>query len=355
MLKSCGVTPLRRGWLVALLVAAQLALLGAMAGKREYIRAYGTELYLRTAPLDPRDPFRGDFVRLDYALSTVHPRQTRGQVAAHREQRDYPVFARLAPGPGGIYALDYLTDARPDGGPFLKGRIQSSWDSWRGAGIKVRYGIEQYYVQQGEGRRIEQQRGGRDQVQVPMEVRIALGADGTAVLKDFRWSALGIQLELLRFNRRGPDGRALAPAQPLSPRVRLSLHNVADRPLRLADPAAPCAVRLEPVSWAAQRYRPADERCDAQPPPAAGLTLAPGASHSLELELGAPPWRVFEGDGATPREIGALDNPAQFRLVYRSLDPTDAGESAGSGVAAATNPWHGELPSRAFTAFGQVD
>jgi uncharacterized membrane-anchored protein len=42
-----------------------------MAAEREYIVLTGKTVYLRTAPIDPNDPFRGQFVRLNYEISTI--------------------------------------------------------------------------------------------------------------------------------------------------------------------------------------------------------------------------------------------------------------------------------------------
>jgi uncharacterized membrane-anchored protein len=53
-------------WLPVAVVVMQVAMLGFMAGEREWIAKMGTRISLRTAPIDPRDPMRGDYVRLDY-------------------------------------------------------------------------------------------------------------------------------------------------------------------------------------------------------------------------------------------------------------------------------------------------
>ena len=50
----------RLPWIVA---ALQIVLLAFMAGEREWVARTGTPVVLRTAPIDPRDPMRGDYVR----------------------------------------------------------------------------------------------------------------------------------------------------------------------------------------------------------------------------------------------------------------------------------------------------
>ena len=53
-------------WFPVVVVVAQVGVLGFMAGEREWVAKTGTEISLRTAPIDPRDAMRGDYVRLDY-------------------------------------------------------------------------------------------------------------------------------------------------------------------------------------------------------------------------------------------------------------------------------------------------
>ena len=52
-------------------IAFQLLVLGYIAGQREWILRTGRTVWLRTAPIDPRDVMRGDYVRLDYEVAHV--------------------------------------------------------------------------------------------------------------------------------------------------------------------------------------------------------------------------------------------------------------------------------------------
>ncbi len=334
--------------LVLGLVCCQLLVLAYMAGSRETIRRYGQQIYLRTAPVDPRDPFRGEFVRLNYPMSTIHERDLRGEVSRHRDEKGYPVYALLKAGDQGLYQLDYVTDHKPQQGLFLKGRISPDWRSRGGASVAVKYGIEQYFVEQGQGQLIERRRGARDDLQVPMEVEIVVAADGTAVVRDFRWSALGIKLELLRFSRRGADGQPVDPDQPLSPRVRVTLENVSTQPLQLVDPGNHCGFTLETISWSGQDYPLAADCTRASIGTGDLQRLLPGQQYSVEIELSDPRWRVLNQGQAV--EIGALPAAEMFRLVYRSPPSAEL-----AGLTNGEEIWQGELPGRAFNAFGRLD
>ncbi len=53
------------------LVLLQLFLLAGIVAYRQYWLATGERVLLRTEPVDPRDIFRGDYVRLGYGISTL--------------------------------------------------------------------------------------------------------------------------------------------------------------------------------------------------------------------------------------------------------------------------------------------
>lgn len=344
-----------RSKLIAALIVCQILVLGYMAAKREYIRAYGAEVQLRTAPIDPRDPLRGDFVRLRYAMSAVQPRQTRGMVAAHRNDKDYPVYAVLKTDAGGLHVLDYLTDVKPSSGVlFIRGYVTNdwrliNWAAWNGNAVHVRYGIEQYFVEQGQGLAMEEKLGRRDGVQLPLEMRVAIGGDGTAVIKDYRWSELGIKVEVVRIPGRPANPQEAPPDQPLSPRLKVILQNASARPLTLADPGDHCGFRLVAVEWAAGDYPMADISCAGiEPQKDPLITLQPEQEYAVELDLSAPRWHVIS-EGKT-LEIGALPVQEMFRIVYRSPDPAQLVALGGD-----YNFWLGELPSRAFNASGNID
>ncbi|HEY3486828.1 MAG TPA: GDYXXLXY domain-containing protein [Gammaproteobacteria bacterium] len=340
-----------RNKLVLVLIACQLIVLTIMAGKREYIRAYGTEIYLRTAPIDPNDPFRGEFVRLRYPMSSVNPKQLRGTVEQHRDDKDYPVYAVLTPNAGGIYVLDYLTDEAPTQGMFIKGYLSNDWHlrGWNGTSIGVRYGIEQYFVEQGQGPKLEELMGQRNELQIPLEMRVAVGDDGTSLIKDHRLSALGIKLEMLRVNTRDANTQTAPTNLPLSPKIKVTLRNVSAGELTLVDPGEHCGFKLVPVEWTLQTYQAADKSCERIAlDKNALITLQPLEEYAVELELSAARWHIRSENKTL--EIGALPTPDMFRIVYHSPDAVQI-----AALDETHNIWRGELPSSAFNSSGRID
>ena len=332
-----------RRWLI-LAVAAQLLVLAWMAGEREWIFRTGQVVHLRTAPIDPRDLFRGDFVRLQYDINSVRREQFEAVAAApgQERRRHEVVYTRLQPAGEGVYEAAGTSPTRPADGLFLRGRTEDSWRmGWRGGGhLLVKYGIEQLFVEQGSGLAIEQRRGARDALQVPMEVAVAVASSGTAVIRGYRWSRLGMKLEVLR--RPAPRNRNAPPEGPLSPKLRITLANASDAPLRVADAAEHCAFHLVPIEWAPQPYPPASQACAGAAQEARTIVLEPGQAYSAELDLSEPRWHVLAA--GKPAEIGALPGLTQFRIEYRAPAAPE-----GAGV------WRGRMASQAFNASGVVD
>jgi len=139
-------------YLTVAAAALQVFVLAFMAGQREWVLRTGRTTYLRTAPIDPRDLMRGDYVRLEYEMSRV-PRELwrDGLLAADPDRRpirpDTVVYALLREGDNDRAELVSLSDQRPAEGLFIRGRTESWW-SWRDT-LQVRYGLEAYVMQQG--------------------------------------------------------------------------------------------------------------------------------------------------------------------------------------------------------------
>jgi uncharacterized membrane-anchored protein len=336
-----------RKYLVILCIAAQVLVLGVMAGERELILATGERIFLRTAPIDPRDPFRGDFVRLRYDISVVAAGKIRGGVRDHAKEKGYPVYAMLKKGTEDLYSVDYLTDEKPAQGIFLRGRLNRDWRLGRtGSGVAVSYGIEQLFVEQGSGKDIEKRRGTRNSLQVPMEVEVAVGSGGTSVIRDFRWSRLGMSLKMLRFHRRDRNTNLDEVTEPLSPKLEITLQNVSDAPLFVVDPGNHCGFRMEPTARVSRQYSSVYDGCrNIQVSGLDLVELAPGEAYTVELDLTEPRW--YMSVGGKTGEIGRYANNDSFRIVY---------QPAAVGITTpAEGMWKGELPSSAFTAFRVLD
>ena len=276
---------MHKGLIVAL-VLSQLGVLGYLAGQREWVRQRGEQIYLRTAPVDPRDPMRGDYVRLSYGLNSVDLAQYRGKTAGTALSRGTAVYALLKAG-----------------------------------------------------------------VQIPMEVAVAVGSNGLGVLSAYRWSRLGIGFEQINptttalSNTLNWDSATIAQRSPV---LVVSLQNVSDTELKIADNDKHCGFSLQSLGDTGRSLSQADKSCSPYVLREADMiNLAPGEVYRVELNMGLPRWYVTERGSSTSSAIVVSAANERFRLVYQ----------APSVLPGMDVPllWRGSLASPAFSVRGRVD
>ncbi|AJY74037.1 GDYXXLXY domain-containing protein [Paenibacillus beijingensis] len=152
--------------LIALVVILQLAFLGYQTAKSESLLANGVSIKLEMAPLDPRSLLQGDYVLLNYVIST--PPDSAAKELANRSSRS-KVKVVLAPDQRGVHVFNRLYksgEALEEGEVVINGKLSSSFS--------IHYGIETYFVPEGTG--IETQRDARF-------AYIRIGAGGDALLE----------------------------------------------------------------------------------------------------------------------------------------------------------------------------
>lgn len=126
---------------LTLAVVFQVAVLLAMVviAARPMLAADSRTVLLQVAPVDPRDPFRGDFVNLSYAASR----------ATYHIPAGSTVYVPLIAEPDGRHyrSGDPQRDP-PAQQPYLRGRVvRPGW---------AEFGIEKYFVPEGQGHTYEQ-------------------------------------------------------------------------------------------------------------------------------------------------------------------------------------------------------
>ncbi|ASJ74730.1 GDYXXLXY domain-containing protein [Granulosicoccus antarcticus] len=380
-----------RSWIIALCIAAQLAVLAYMVFGREMLIKNGTRISITTAPIDPRDPFRGDFVRLRYPLNTLSHAPVRWQPSDYQPRKGDKMYAILEQRPGGLYDVAYFSNLPPasDSKPlYLRGRIQAAVN-WDGRNqVDVSYGIEQLFVEQGSGVDIEDRRGIRGGMQNAMQATISVGADGSAVLTGHTWSDIAIGLEISdTFQLIEPTSEDSAvsedngsdtdspdlikpPSQTASPDlppIRLTVTNVSQDSITLNNPGDNCGFRLEPRTRShSEFFQPAGVCADL---PSKPVMIEAGESIVLDIELASPRWHMSlkSGDVISTADIRSFQNSAEwFRLVYRSeqqvkklpgAEADDSKTTRNTDMTNASAPpfWQGDLVSQAFSPRGQMD
>lgn len=346
---------------LALLVAAlQVLVLAFMAGQREWISRTGTQIVLRTAPVDPNDPMRGAYVRLDYEISYAPVALCRGETVKwtkttdYREMqgmRDRVVYAAVAVNPHGIAELTSLSDTPPDNNLYIKGRVQSVSSD----GIQVRYGIEALFMSKKAALRTEAM-ALNEKVGAPMNVRVAVGSSGISVLKDFTWEPLGITIALDRAPRRENNDPQRWQPQPTTG-LTVTLHNYGDKDVAIVSLPDALSFRMVPnTRFAGTHYTWAGEKSTDQPTPTANdiLILKPGTKHAVHIDLTQPRWWIIDtrkpGSDPIPLQKVTEGWAASFRIEY--APPT---ADAVRGLPSADLIRHAPLRSRAFNANQGVD
>ena len=150
-----------RFYLVAAILVAglQTLILGYIIQSRAAILASGTEVLLKTAPVDPRDFLRGDYVVLNYDISSVPVSTVTGGIPA--EAGEQTLWVRLKRQPDGFWGIVESSFAELPAASdtvVLRSLPFYSYGPGSGETIRVEYGIERYYVPEGEGKPLDEAR-----------------------------------------------------------------------------------------------------------------------------------------------------------------------------------------------------
>lgn len=150
------MTPKRWFWLA---VALQVLLLVGVVGRHGFTLWTGQPVLLKTAPIDPWDPLRGEYVTLNYEISRFEGGNV--PMAGTPYQSGQTVWVVLQKGEP-YWTAVRLSASRPQdlsaGQVALRGRVLYYYADMgpdRKVEVALRYGIERFYVPEGQGREIE--------------------------------------------------------------------------------------------------------------------------------------------------------------------------------------------------------
>ena len=174
-------------WLLPIAVAVavvQIGFLFSMIAGRAAILRDGREVMLKVEPVDPRDLLRGDYVVLGYNISQVPVDLFVDRPLKTTMVDEHPVFVRLRQGDDGIWqpvAARYGEASEPAAADEIEIRgMVNAASVHNSVTERVRYGIERFYVPEGEGRAIEAGMRERD-----FRMKVAVASDGAAQIKSF--------------------------------------------------------------------------------------------------------------------------------------------------------------------------
>lgn len=161
----------------------QIALLAVMIIDRVQVLRDGVEVTLQTRPVDPRDFLRGDYVVLGYDITQLPTGSLRDQPSGERHPL---VYVKLAPNPDGVYqAVSVHAGPVAVTSPEVLIRGRATHGATCGTksnafceNVTLRYNLESYFVPEGEGRKLEDQRNQRK-----LQVVAAVLPSGRAAIK----------------------------------------------------------------------------------------------------------------------------------------------------------------------------
>jgi len=205
----------RFGISLLVLVIAQSLFLGAMIWDRATLLSSENLVTLKTRPIDPRDIFRGDYVILNYEINFLEIGKIGGDTDFSSGDK---IYVELAPEDETWTAIAAwrASPSEPGNNKIIRGRvgyisaersIQSAPDSETAedtnsalrdvpcptcSTVNVTYGIESYFVPEGEGRELEKERNAG-----ALTIDVALGKDGTAAIRRLRINGEPVYQETL--------------------------------------------------------------------------------------------------------------------------------------------------------------
>lgn len=153
---------------------------------KEYTLRTGTEVILKTVPVDPRDLFRGDYITLNYEISNLDLEKLQVEDPSF-DYSDRVYLALELENGYGVPKKIYKNP--PDNELYIKGTVKDilyNWDEDSETGepqikeLRIEYGIESYFVPEGRGIEIESQQWTERE---GVDVKVVVDKYGNAVIK----------------------------------------------------------------------------------------------------------------------------------------------------------------------------
>ncbi|MDX8469590.1 GDYXXLXY domain-containing protein [Mesorhizobium sp. VK23B] len=162
----------------------QIGFLSWIIAGRAAILRNGKEVLLKVEPVDPRDLLRGDYISINNSISRIPVKLIANIPAGKFTSNDTSIVVRLKKGADGYWqpTTAWFGKAPAPAGPDeadIAGRVADGWGLREpDATIAPEYGIDRFYLPEGEGMAIQSDMRVR-----PFGIKLALSANGTAQIK----------------------------------------------------------------------------------------------------------------------------------------------------------------------------
>ena len=162
--------PLRK-FAFVLVVALQVVILLGLVLKRVHLLKHGKVVRLSCRPVDPRSLLSGDYVELTYRVADI-PRSSKKVIGEIKSWKTIFVAVKKREESDVYDAVAYSMkrhDVEGEGRVILRGRTSSRYG-------RIKFGVEQYFVPQFEGLKIERQ-------MAKVTVDVAVSESGECAIK----------------------------------------------------------------------------------------------------------------------------------------------------------------------------
>lgn len=171
-------------WKIVVIIVVQTLVLVGMVAKKQYTLSIGTSIILETQPIDPRSLFQGDYVRLNYKISEIKYNTVTGDKDFKKHDTIYVLLKKGNPYWTAVSVHHNLVSAPADH-VVIKGEVKyTGTRSWRDNEekdifyLEITYGIENYFVPEGEGRELE-----RPEENTKVTIQVMVDQMGNAGIK----------------------------------------------------------------------------------------------------------------------------------------------------------------------------
>lgn len=141
-----------------LAIALQVVVIFAIIIFKLSVLTGGTDVLLKIAPVDPRDLLRGDYATFQYDISNID-----SYYANNQQIRNGDTVYVVLRQSGKYHIAQNVQKTQPtENELFIKGKVESgglesqtdpfSYQRFGGSRLRVVYGVEQYFIPEGEGR-----------------------------------------------------------------------------------------------------------------------------------------------------------------------------------------------------------
>lgn len=101
----------------------------------------GSEIKVKTIPVDPRSMFRGNYAQLRYEFSRIKSTHFPDDVSLRTGEI---VYILLKPGGDGLHEFSEVSLLKPSSGVYLRGRVKNG--RYRSDIYRIKYGIEAFFA-----------------------------------------------------------------------------------------------------------------------------------------------------------------------------------------------------------------